>query len=241
MDRLKTVRTTLLCATALGGTMVAAPALAQSEAQIQAIEQQIKALQAQLGQFKADLAKRDRAVKTAQQQAEAAKQQAAAANRQTAEASARAAEVSARAAEMSAHAAQIAAAPPNAPASPSGPPSGPPLGKGQFKVGELTVTLGGFAAAEGVYRSRNQSSSIATNFNTIPLPNSPNYHIPEYRETAQQSRLSLLTEGQLDSAQKLTAYVETDFLSAGTSSNSNESNSYTLRLRLFWAATTTPA
>jgi hypothetical protein len=110
----------------------------------------------------------------------------------------------------------------------------PPPPPGAFRVGGLTVTLGGFAAAEGIYRSRNQASSIDSSFGGIPLPNTPAYRTPEYRETAQQSRLSLLTEGQLDDAQKLTAYVETDFLSAGTSSNSNESSSYTLRLRQFW-------
>jgi hypothetical protein len=43
-----------------------------------------------------------------------------------------------------------------------------------------------------------------------------------------------MTEGQIDDAQKLTGYLETDFLSAGSSSNSNQSNSYTLRLRQFW-------
>ena len=43
-----------------------------------------------------------------------------------------------------------------------------------------------------------------------------------------------MTEGQLDDVQKLTGYLETDFLSAGSSSNSNQSNSYTLRLRQFW-------
>ena len=105
---------------------------------------------------------------------------------------------------------------------------------GQFRAGPLTVTLGGFAAVEGIYRSRNLASSIDTNFNAIPFPNSANNHIGEYRETAQQSRFSLLTEGQIDAAQKLTGYLETDFLSAGSSSNSNQSNSYTLRLRQFW-------
>ena len=116
---------------------------------------------------------------------------------------------------------------------PATPPE-PPLPPGAFRVGGLTVTLGGFAAAEGVYRSRNEAASIDASFGGIPLPNAANNHIGEYRETAQQSRLSLLTEGQLDDAQKLTAYVETDFLSAGSSSNSTESNSYTLRLREFW-------
>jgi hypothetical protein len=189
----------------------ARPAAAQSDAQIQSIEQQIKALQTQLNQVKAELAGRDRALKAAQEQAKAARDQAAAA---------------------SAQAAQIASRPP-APAVVAA-PAGPPLPQGTFRVGGLTVTLGGFAAAEGVYRSRNEAASIATSFSGIPLPNSANYHIPEYRETAQQSRFSLLTEGQLDDDQKLTAYLETDFLSAGSSSNSNESNSYTLRLRQFW-------
>jgi hypothetical protein len=107
---------------------------------------------------------------------------------------------------------------------------------GQFKVGALTVTLGGFAAVEGIDRSRNEGSSVATSFGGIPLPNSANYHTGEFRETAQQSRFSLLTEGRIDDAQTLTGYLETDFLSAGSSSNSNESNSYTLRLRQFWGS-----
>ncbi len=186
---------------------LAPPAAAQTATQIQSIEQQIKALQAQLGQVKADLAARDRALKTAQ--AQAAREQAAAT------------------------AARVAAAPVAAPAAPPPPPA-PPGPPGQFKVGALTVTLGGFAAAESVYRSRNEAASIASSFGGIPLGNSPSNHTGEFRETAQQSRFSLLTEAQLDDAQKLTGYLETDFLSAGSSSNSNESNSYTLRLRQFW-------
>jgi hypothetical protein len=202
----------------MAGLALAQPAAAQSDAQLQAIEQQIKALQVQLSQVKADLAARDRALKAAQQQAKSAQEQAASASAQAAQV---AAAVPAQVA-----AATVAAAPQQ--------PSGPPLSQGQFRVGGLTVTLGGFAAAEGIYRSRNLASSIDTGFNSIPLPSSANYHIPEYRETAQQSRFSLMTEGQIDNAQTLTGYLETDFLSAGSSSNSNQSNSYTLRLRQFW-------
>ena len=44
----------------------------------------------------------------------------------------------------------------------------------------------------------------------------------------------MLTQAKLDDSEKLTGYLETDFLSAGSSSNSNQSNSYTLRLRQFW-------
>jgi hypothetical protein len=209
MNKFRYVTQLLPGATAIVGIGGAHPAAAQTDTRIQAIEQQIKALQNQLGQVKADLATRDRALRAAQAQSKAAQEQAAAA---------------------SAQATQLAAAPPATPA----PPPGPKLPQGAFRVGGLTVTLGGFAAVEGIYRTRNQASSIATNFGSIPLANSPNSHIPEYRESAQQSRFSLLTEGQIDPAQKLTGYLETDFLSAGTSSNSNESNSYTLRLRQFW-------
>jgi hypothetical protein len=208
------LKSVLCCTTAFGGLSLALPAMAQTDSQIQTIEKQIQALQTQLNQVKADLAARDRALKAAQQQAKAAQDQAAAA---------------------SAQAAQIATTPPPPPAAaPPAPSPGPPLPQGAFRVGGLTVTLGGFAALEGIHRSRNEASSIDTSFNGIPLANSPNYHIPEYRETAQQSRFSLLAEGQLDDAQKLTSYLETDFLSAGSSSNSNQSDSYTLRLRQFW-------
>ncbi len=110
----------------------------------------------------------------------------------------------------------------------------PKLPFGSFQVGGVTVTLGGFAAVEGVYRSRNEAASVDTSFGSIPFKNSPNYSVPEYRELSQQSRFSVLTQANIDPTQHLTGYLETDFLSAGSSSNSNQSNSYTLRLRQFW-------
>jgi len=215
MNKIKCLNYSLLCAAAIGGLALGRPALAQTPSQIDTIEQQIKLLQKQLGQVKAELAARDRALKATQEQAKATQEQARAAQDQ--------------ATAASAQAALVAASPALAT-----PPPQPPLPQGAFRVGGLTVTLGGFAAVEGIYRSRNLASSIDTSFNSIPFPNSANNHISEFRETAQQSRFSLMTEGQISDAQKLTGYLETDFLSAGTSSNSNESNSYTLRLRQFW-------
>ena len=49
-----------------------------------------------------------------------------------------------------------------------------------------------------------------------------------------RSRISLLTEGKIPGA-TLHGYYEADFLSAGTTSNDNQSNSYTLRQRQVWA------
>lgn len=55
----------------------------------------------------------------------------------------------------------------------------------------------------------------------------------KFNASGRQSRISMLVEGKLKGA-KLTGYYETDFLSAGTTSNNNQSNSYTLRQRQFW-------
>ena len=216
----------LLCGAALGAMLLAHPAAAQTDTQIQSIEQQIQALQSQLGKVKADLASRDSALAAARKQAKDAQAQAAAASAQAAQATQASQAAQAAAAAAPAPVAQVVAAPVAAP--------DPTLGKGAFRVGALTVTLGGFAAIEGVDRTRNQAGGINSTFGGIPFGNSPNYHTPEFRLTAQQSRFSLLTEGQIDPAQKLTGYLETDFLSGGSSSNSNESNSYTLRVRQFW-------
>ena len=113
---------------------------------------------------------------------------------------------------------------------------GPKLKQGQFQVGAVRVTLGGFIAAESVVRTRNETLDIGSNFNnSIPYPNSPNYHTPEFRETGRQSRLSLLAEANPDSVTALTAYYEADFLGSGSGSNSVESNSYVLRERQLYA------
>src|SRR5580692_5861287 len=94
----------------------------------------------------------------------------------------------------------------------------------------ITITPGGFLAAETVFRNKAIGADINTPFNNIPFSGNPGGQTTEFNATARQSRLSLLAEGKLASA-KLTGYVETDFLGAGITSNDNQSNSYVLRLR----------
>jgi outer membrane murein-binding lipoprotein Lpp len=107
-----------------------------------------------------------------------------------------------------------------------------PTQKGTFQVGGVTITLGGFIEAASIFRSRNEVADITSNLGTgVPLRNQQTYHEAEFRESARQSRLAMLIQGNVDPHQTLAAYFETDFISAGTTSNSNESNSYTLRLR----------
>jgi hypothetical protein len=106
-----------------------------------------------------------------------------------------------------------------------------PLVKAPIPVG-INLKVGGFVAAESVWRQKNEVADIGSDFNTgIPLPNSPLSHENEFRGSARQSRLSLLATGDIDPVQHLAGYFETDFLGAGITSNSRESNSYVLRLR----------
>src|SRR5271154_5129962 len=98
----------------------------------------------------------------------------------------------------------------------------------------IMITPGGFLAAEFVRRSRALASDVVTPFNSLTMPGASQSSISEFFGSGRQSRLSMLAQGQLKDV-KLTGYVETDFLSSGTTSNNNESNSYTLRQRQVWA------
>jgi hypothetical protein len=97
----------------------------------------------------------------------------------------------------------------------------------------ITITPGGFFAAESVYRNRALGADINTPFNGINMPGSGQNAVSEFFGSGRQSRVSLLAEGKFNNT-KLTGYVEADFLSAGVTSNNNQSNSYSLRQRQFW-------
>jgi len=97
----------------------------------------------------------------------------------------------------------------------------------------ITLTPGGFTAAETVWRQKALASDVNTPFNSVPFNGSSNAHMSEFQASGRQSRISMLMEGKLDSV-KIGGYYEADFLSAGTTSNPNQSNSYTFRQRQFW-------
>jgi hypothetical protein len=98
----------------------------------------------------------------------------------------------------------------------------------------VTVTLGGFLAAESVYRSREEFADIGSSYSAIPFGNSPLAHADEFRMTARQSRISGLVQGDVDPVTHLAMYGEFDFLGAAASANSNESNSYQPRIRALY-------
>jgi len=97
----------------------------------------------------------------------------------------------------------------------------------------ITITPGGFLAAETVRRSRALASDVNTPFNSITMPGASQSTMSEFFGSGRQSRVSMLTEGRLGMA-KLSGYVEADFLSAAITSNNNQSNSYSMRQRQVW-------
>ena len=97
----------------------------------------------------------------------------------------------------------------------------------------ITITPVGFLAAESVYRTRALAADVNSPFNSIPFTGASPNHISEFFGSGRQSRVAMLAEGKLKST-KLTGYVEADFLSAGVTSNNNQSNSYTFRQRQLW-------
>jgi len=94
----------------------------------------------------------------------------------------------------------------------------------------VTITPVAFFALESVYRSRSINSDINTPFNSTPFPGAAESHTSEFNFSGRQSRLGGLFEGNVGKF-KLSGYFEADFLSAGVTSNDNQSNSYTLRQR----------
>jgi hypothetical protein len=98
----------------------------------------------------------------------------------------------------------------------------------------VTITPGGFLAAETVWRSHAEGADINTNLNGIPFSGAAQAHLSEFYGTGRQSRISMLVQGKLDKM-TLSGYYEGDFLGVGTASNNNQSNSYVFRQRQVWA------
>ncbi|HUO22554.1 MAG TPA: hypothetical protein VMU59_08575 [Caulobacteraceae bacterium] len=98
----------------------------------------------------------------------------------------------------------------------------------------VTVTLGGFLAAESVYRTRDETADIASAFQKVPFPNDPAGRNGETHLTARQSRVTALVQGDPTAATHAAFYGELDFLGAAQTANSNESNSYNPRIRVMY-------
>jgi hypothetical protein len=95
----------------------------------------------------------------------------------------------------------------------------------------IKFTLGGFTALETISRDHSMTSDVVTNFSAIPYPDIPAAHTGETRFTARQSRVSGLAQADINDHVHIEGYGEFDFLGNAQTGNSNETNSYTPRIR----------
>ena len=127
-------------------------------------------------------------------------------------------------------------------ASPAAPANGqaetPPTSPLEFHLGNALFRVGGFIDATAFFRTTNVGSGIGTSFGGIPYANSTAGRLTETRFTAQNSRITLMFQTPVGSA-NVKAYVESDFLGFQPSNAFQTSNSDSLRLRLYWAQVTT--
>lgn len=206
-------------------------------AEIEELRQAVQAQQEQLQMLKEELAKRDR-------QIDEAREAAAAANARATEASTKAVEAVNSAAEVKTTAATLNTTVSDLKASnevlkttvvneQADQKKADETGPSSLRFKGITLTPGGFFAAETVFRQRAVSGDINTPFNSIPFPGNSLSKLTEFNATARQSRIAMLAEGKVEGA-KLSGYYEADFLSAAVTSNNRQSNSYSLRQRQFW-------
>jgi hypothetical protein len=206
-------------------------------AEIEELRQALQAQQEQLTMLKEELAKRDHEI-------DAAREAAAAANSRASEASVKASEavttsVAASTAAKTATDAIVSnggdlgvGQQNNGPLDPKSRPA--EEGPGSIRYKGITLTPGGFIAAETVYRSRATSGDISTPFTSTPFQAADLAHASENNFTARQSRATLLAQTTIGSV-KATGYYEGDFLGAGTTSNNRQTNSYVFRQRQVFA------
>jgi hypothetical protein len=97
----------------------------------------------------------------------------------------------------------------------------------------INVTPGGYAEGAFVRRSRALGADLPTPFNSLTMPGASQSQMSEFFGSGRQSKITTFVDGRLKGVD-LSSYVSADFLSSGISSNSNQTDSYTLRLRQAW-------
>ena len=100
-----------------------------------------------------------------------------------------------------------------------------------FRIGNISVRLGGFVDMSNIWRSSNLTSGPATAWNNFPYANSPNHGLPEERLSAQLTRFSTLLEANPTPSVRLQSYIEADFGGSAATTNSVQISGYTPRLR----------
>jgi hypothetical protein len=97
----------------------------------------------------------------------------------------------------------------------------------------ITITPGGFVEAAFIRRSRALAADITTPLNSLTMPGASQSSMSEFFGSARQSRPTVYVDGRLKNVE-FSSYISGDFLSAGSTSTSTQTDSYTLRLRQAW-------
>src|SRR5215472_9091362 len=208
---------------------------AELATQVEALRRSLEAQQGQIQQLREELAKRDAQIGEAREAATAANAKATEASGKATEAANATAQVATTATALNASVTEVKA---------SNETLKTAVAESQKAVKSvespsaihykgITITPGGFVAAETVYRSRAASAGINTPFTGIPFPGNALSKVTENNFEARQSRLTMLAESKVGAA-KVSGYFEADFLGAGTTSNNRQSNSYVFRQRQIW-------
>ncbi len=116
---------------------------------------------------------------------------------------------------------------------PAPPPQQEPSSPLSFHIGDAYVTPVGFMDFTGVVRSTSPGSGIGTNFGSIPYSNATQGNLSETRLSPQNSRIGARVDANVRGAHVI-GYWESDFLGAVPANAAVSSNSYSLRLRLYW-------
>src|SRR5271155_2804946 len=207
-------------------------------AEIEELRQVLQSQQEQLTLLKEELAKRDRQIDEARDAAAAANSRAAEATTKATEAVNTTAAVKSTTDTLNNTVADLSAS--NAAlkttvvAAQTEAKKADEEGPASIRYKGVTITPGGFVAAETVFRTRATDSDIATPFTATPFDAANLAHVTENNFTARQSRLSMLFQGKAGST-ALSGYYEADFLGAGTTSNNRQTNSYVFRQRQLWS------
>src|ERR1700723_1448831 len=163
-------------------------------AEIEELRQTLQSQQEQLQLLKEELAKRDRQIDEAREAAAAANSRAREANVKASEAVTTSNAARSASAAISSNAVANTAGDPivTQPAPPQDPKSKPTEdGPASIRYKGVSLTPGGFLAAETVYRSRATSGDIATPFTSDPFSALDLAHVSENAFTGRQSRISL--------------------------------------------------
>jgi len=210
-------------------------------AQLEELRQTMQSQQEQLQMLKEELAKRDRQIDEAREAAAAANARAAEASTKATEAVNTTAEVKSTAVSLNSTVSDLKASnealKTTVATEQAAAQKAEETGPTTIKYKGISISPGGFLAAETVFRNRATSGDINTPFTGIPYPNNALSKVTENNFSARQTRATLLAETNIGAA-KVTGYYEGDFFGAGTTSNNRQSNSYVFRQRQLWANVT---